>query len=123
VRTAWLSLTPEPERELPWAVAVLRHGAPPGPDAVERERARVEAIVVSGSERDWLRYLDEALSLALRRPAGGVETPEAADAREVAVDVIRNHHRLTLGLPGRTADRTAAQLALLEGASETREGP
>ena len=83
-RHLWLSITPEPERELPDAVAALR-GSP-----VEAERARVEKLVLRGSRRAWNAYLSEALELARKAPPG--------DAREVVLDVIKNHDNLKLGL-------------------------
>ena len=57
-RDVWLSLTPEPERELPAALAVL------GESDVEAERRRVERLVVHGGNGAWLRYLRRALDLA-----------------------------------------------------------
>ncbi|HEV2875142.1 MAG TPA: hypothetical protein VGW14_08340 [Thermoleophilaceae bacterium] len=84
-RHAWLSITPEPELELPAAVAALRNGS------VEVERARVERIVLRGSRREWTAYLSEAAALAVRAPT--------SDARAIVLDVIENHDNLKLGLP------------------------
>jgi hypothetical protein len=84
-RHAWLSITPEPERELPDAVAALR---PSG--SVEAERARVERLVTRGSRRAWSAYLAEAARLAQEAPPG--------KARTVVLDVIENHDNLKLGL-------------------------
>ena len=84
-RHAWLSITPEPERALPDAVAALR-GSP-----VEAERARVEGIVLRGSRRMWTAYLAEAVELARAAPPG--------EARDIVFDVIDNHDNLKLGLP------------------------
>jgi hypothetical protein len=83
-RHAWLSITPEPEIELPTAVASLLGGS------VEAERARVEAIVLRGRRRDWTAYLAEAGELARRAPPG--------EARDVVLDIIQNHDNLKLGL-------------------------
>jgi hypothetical protein len=83
-RHAWLSITPEPERELPDAVAALRGGS------VAAERERVEHLVLHGSRRDWTAYLDEARELARDAPPG--------DARDLVLDVIKNHDNLKLGL-------------------------
>ena len=58
---AWLSITPEPERELPEAVATLSCGGVPPADAVARERERVERLVLHGSTRQWLAYLHEVV--------------------------------------------------------------
>jgi hypothetical protein len=94
-RSAWLSLTPEPERELPVAVAELRAGRPPSAGEVEAERRCVERLVVRGSRRAWVRYLREAIALA--------ERAEPSEARAVALDVVRNHHALAVALPGSDA--------------------
>jgi hypothetical protein len=83
-RHAWLSITPEPEGELPAAVAALRNSS------VEAERARVERIVMRGRRRDWTAYLSEAAALAAAAPP--------SDAREIVLDVIENHDNLKLGL-------------------------
>ena len=107
----WLSLTPEPERELPEIVAALRAGRRPRPEDVDAERARVAAIVVRGQERDWLGYLSEAVGLVLDPPAGAPLDP---DDRDRVLDVLGNHHRLLLGLPGDASERTAAERAELE---------
>jgi hypothetical protein len=95
-RHAWLSITPEPERELPAAVAALRAGGSPGQAAVEAERRRVERLVTRGSRRAWTAYIGTAAKLAQAADAEG----ELADARALVLDVIDNHDELTLGLPG-----------------------
>ncbi len=114
----WLSLTPEPERELPPVVAALRsedadrtggHSRPSG-EALERERAVVEEIVLRGGERDWLAYLSEAVKLLLDSPEVGLSPAQ----REAALEVLANHHRLLLGLPGDAAERTESERADLE---------
>ena len=93
---AWLALTPEPERELPAAIAVLRAGGAV-PD-VDREIARAEALVLRGSEASYLAWLREAADLAAR----GETSDDAAVLRAAAVvrDVVRNQAGLLLGLPG-----------------------
>ena len=96
-RHAWLSITPEPERELPYALATLRAGGPPEAGAVEAERARAERLVTRGSRRAWRAYLDEARELAERSPGNGI----MGEARAVVLDVLDNHENLTLGLPSR----------------------
>ena len=108
---AWRSVTPEPERELPAAVAALRAGGVPDPGAVARERARLERLVVRGTQRRWLAYLREVVGL-LDTP--GAHDPAVADARAAVIDVVANHHGLLLGLPGRAAERTAADRGRLE---------
>jgi hypothetical protein len=110
----WLSLTPEPERELPPIVAALRSGAPGGSGAVERERTTVEEIVLRGEEHDWLGYLSEAVRLLLDSPAVGL----SAEQRQAALEVLANHHRLLLGLPGDAAERTEAERIALERAMD-----
>ena len=109
--TSWLSVTPEPERLLPGAVATLEAGGPPPIDAIERERERVERLVLRARLGDWLAYLTRTLELVERRSEAS--EPEVVAAREEAVDAIANHHNLLLGLPGRAAQRTAAERARL----------
>jgi len=95
-RHAWLSITPEPERELPAAIATLRaHGAP-SDSAVEAERRRVERLVTRASRRAWTAYIAEAAELARAADGEG----EVAEARALVLDVIDNHDKLRLGLPG-----------------------
>jgi hypothetical protein len=91
-RYAWLSITPEPERELPAAIAELRAGGVPGPALVEAERARMERLVTRGSRRAWTAYLAEVGDIA--------RAAEPGEAREIVLDVIENHDNLKLGLPG-----------------------
>jgi hypothetical protein len=104
-RGTWLSVTPEPERELPQAVVTLAEGHRPGGDAVERERAKIEQLVLNGSQEQWLRYLHGVVELVTR--SGGSEDPDVEQARERATAVIYNHHNLLLAHPGRSAIITA----------------
>ena len=92
-RDAWLSITPEPELELPEALATLRAGGPPSAALVELERARAERLVMRGTRRAWRRYLAEAMALAVSS-----EDPTVADARAVVEDVVHNHNQLELAL-------------------------
>jgi hypothetical protein len=92
-RHVWLSITPEPELELPAALATLREGGPPSAESVARERARVERLVTRGSRRAWRRYMADSLVLA-----GSSEDPSVAEARAVVEDVIKNHNNLELAL-------------------------
>jgi hypothetical protein len=85
-RYAWLSITPEPERELPAAIAELRG------TSADRERRRVEALVTRGSKRAWSAYLGEVSELARAAPP--------SEARDIVLEVIENHNNLKLGLPG-----------------------
>jgi hypothetical protein len=87
--TDWLSVTPEPERLLPGAVAALRGGS----TSVEGERRAIERLVRRGRLRDWLAYRDRALELAGRN-----EDPQLADAADLTVEVIDNHDNLLRGL-------------------------
>ena len=89
----WLSITPEPESELPRAIATLRSGGAPPPALVERETARAEALVLRGSRRAWRRYLADALALA-----GSSHDPAVRDARALVEDVVHNHDNLELAL-------------------------
>jgi hypothetical protein len=105
-RQPWLSVTPEPERELPAAVAALRRGGRPTDEAIAEEASRIEGLVLRGNERRWDAYLHDVVSL-IDQPASGAD-PDVARAREVAIAVISNHHNLLLALPGRGAQRTEA---------------
>ncbi|MFF3213398.1 hypothetical protein ACFYYB_22310 [Streptomyces sp. NPDC002886] len=129
-RLDWLGLTPEPERELPAAVAALRASShrppteptgPTGPapapappaELVASERRRLEHLVLRGSRRDWLRYLAEVAALVIAAAADGAgqgDHPAALLAGEVVLD----HHRMLIGLPGPGYARTAADRAALE---------
>jgi hypothetical protein len=109
-RTAWLSLTPEPERELPELLAALHAGVAAH---VEDERHRLTARVVRGSERSWRRYLDRVAARALAVAHGG------AGDRGVALELARlvlDHDRMLIGLPGRGYARTAARRRALAAA-------
>ena len=110
--TSWLSVTPEPERLLPDAVATLRAGARAPIAAIEQERTRVERLVVRARLRDWLAYLSRTLELVERRL--DASDPEVVRARETAAELIANHHNLLLGLPGPAAQRTAGERARLQ---------
>jgi hypothetical protein len=107
---AWLSLTPEPERELPAAIAVLRTAAGQSAADVARETARAEALVLRGSEPSYLAWLREAADLA----AAGARSddPVVTHAADVVTDVVRNQAGLLLGLPGGGRRREAARAAL-----------
>jgi hypothetical protein len=92
-RQAWLSITPEPELELPEALATLRARGAPSAEQVGAERDRAEQLVLRGSRRAWRRYLAEALALA-----GSSEDPAVAEARAIVEDVVHNHNNLELAL-------------------------
>ena len=104
-RPSWLSITPEPERELPRAVATMSAGHRPAGEAVAAERARIERLILHGSQRRWLAYLHGVVDLI--DAEGGSRDPDVADARDRAAWVIANHHNLLLGLPGAGSRLTA----------------
>jgi len=114
---AWLALTPEPERDLPAAMAVLRSATAGGAAATaadaEREAARAEALVLHGSEPSYLAWLREAADLA----AAGARSPdpEVAQAADVVREVVENQAGLLLGLPGGGRRRERARQALEHG--------
>jgi hypothetical protein len=110
-RASWLSVTPEPERELPEAVATLSAGHRADGQAVERERERVERLVLHGSQRRWLDYLHQVVQLI--DSTASLDDPDVARARRRATAVIVNHHNLLLALPGTGASRTAGDRAVL----------
>jgi hypothetical protein len=114
-RDAWLSLTPEPERELPAAVATLRSRGPAARETVEGERARVERLIVRARRSAWLTYLGEVVSLI--EHVGASRDPEVIRARALALQVVRNHHRLLVGVPGRVAEDTADERSRLDAAA------
>ena len=95
-RHAWLSITPEPERELPAAIATLRAGGVPTDSEVELERRRVEELITRASKRAWTAYIADAAALARAADGEG----ELGKARALVLDVIDNHDNLRLGLPG-----------------------
>jgi hypothetical protein len=139
-RATWLSVTPEPERELPEAVATLALGRPSeagggeaggaeadGAEAdgqrwaavVAAERERIERLVLRGTQRQWLAYLHGVVELI--EGAADSDDPTVARARERAAAVISNHHHLLLAMPGRGADQTAADRERL--AATNDKGP
>src|ERR1700722_3749909 len=97
-RSVWLSITPEPEAELPAAVATLRSGAPASEPQVAAEAGRIARLITGSGQRSWLRYLHGVLTLVESRATN----PDPAVHRAVvrAVAVLSNHHNLLLALPG-----------------------
>ena len=104
-RAAWLSITPEPERELPEARATLTAGRRPTAAAIASERARVERLLLHGGQRRWLGYLHEVVTLIDERARS--DDLDVQRARDRARAVIANHHNLLLGLPGAGGRMTA----------------
>lgn len=104
-RTAWLSLTPEPERVLPLLLSGLRRISPAMDGAVRAEADRLGRLVVRGTGRRWLSYLDEVAAVAVEVADGRRRgDPEAALA---VADIVLDHDRMLIGLPGRAYERTA----------------
>ena len=110
---AWLALTPEPERDLPAAMAVLRSATAGEAAATAAEAARAEALVLRGSEPSYLAWLREAADLA----AAGARSPDpdVAQAADVVREVVENQAGLLLGLPGGGRRRERARQALEHG--------
>jgi hypothetical protein len=96
---AWLGLTPEPERSLPALLACL-HDSP-----ISTEQGRVTNLVLRGTGRRWLRYLDQAAELAIG-VADGTRDGDADTALAVA-RVLLEHDRMLIGLPGDAYHRAA----------------
>jgi hypothetical protein len=93
----WLSLTPEPERELPEAVAKLRHGGHASPEVVEAERRRFERLISRARRRAYHRWLADARALAAPHAREGAD-PALRSAADLTLAVIDNHEALRSGL-------------------------
>jgi hypothetical protein len=92
---SWLALTPEPERLLPEARAVLRSGRTSPPhELLAAERARAERLVLRARRSGWEAWLRDSAALAERHVA------DDAAAAALVLDVVANHDALALGLPG-----------------------
>jgi hypothetical protein len=111
---SWLSLTPEPERLLPEARAVLLSGmAPPPEGLLAAERAVAERLVLRAHRTRWEAWLRESAALAERgaaaASAAGDRAASAAGDRAASAalvrDVVANHDALVLGLPGERRSR------------------
>jgi hypothetical protein len=90
-RLTWLALTPEPERELPAAVACLRGGS------VASEHRRVQRLILHGTARSWRRYLREVCDLIRALPPQ--PAPACRCSALLAGEVLLEHHRMLIGLP------------------------
>lgn len=129
----WLGLTPEPERDLPGAVALLRSRRVPvaapaadpssDPDAdlaadlaalIGAERSRVEALILRGTQRSWMRYLAEVTAL-VTEAAASAQADGDLDATRDAAETVLEHHRMLIGLPGTAYDRAADDREALSG--------
>jgi len=111
-RAVWLSITPEPESELPAAVATLRSGAAPTDGEVAAETGRITRLIMRSGQRQWLRYLHGVLVLTESRAAS--PDPVVRRAARRAAAVLSNHHNLLLALPGAGARLTADDRARLD---------
>ncbi len=113
-RVVWLGLTPEPERELPEAVATLRALDSGTRQDTDSEVRRIRHLILHGTQRTWLRYLADVTALVQRvsaHPRAASTTRTALDAAETVLD----HHRMLIGLPGSAYDRVAADRDALSG--------
>ena len=94
----WLSITPEPEGELPAAVAALRAGGRPDPERVQAERDHAELLITRARRRAYERWLADIRGLAAEPRSND---PQLREAARVATDVLDNHDALALGLTAR----------------------
>ena len=97
-RDKWLSITPEPEGELPLAIATLRVGGAPDPVQVTAERERAERLITRARRRAYRRWLADARGLASEADVGDWRLRAAA---RVTDEVLDNHDALALGLESR----------------------
>ena len=101
----WLSLTPEPERLLPEARAVLRSGhAPPPPALLTAEREAAERLVLRARRARWEAWLRDSAALATateQRMSGAAADDRTLATVELVRDVVANHDALAQGLPRR----------------------
>lgn len=97
-RDSWLSITPEPEGELPEALAILRAGGMPDAAGVEAERRRAERLITRARRRAYQRWLADARELATGdRPSD----PTTEAAARLTMDVLDNRDALELGITSR----------------------
>jgi hypothetical protein len=111
-RSVWLSITPEPEAELPAVVATLRSGHAASDPQVDAEAGRIARLITRSGQRPWLRYLHGVLVLVESR--AGSPDPAVRRAAVRAAAVLSNHHNLLLALPGAGARLTADDRARLD---------
>lgn len=110
-RDSWLRLAPEPERVLPPVLAALRTGEPdPTATQISTERQRLESLVLHGNANAWLTYLSEAASLA----TSSEHNPRVRVEALIAAEVVRDHHRLLLGISPQWAKRSAGECEAME---------
>lgn len=84
------------------------------------ERRRLERLILRGSRRGWLRYLAEVTTL-VTAVADGADGPGQGDrpAALLAGEVVLDHHRMLIGLPGTGYATAAGDRAALERAVRT----
>lgn len=116
--------TPSPAAPPPSAQAPAAVG-PPAAELAAAERRRVERLVLRGSRHGWLRYLAEVTELVTSVAEGS--RPGDRAAALLAAEVVLDHHRMLIGLPGtgygHTAeDRTALERAVRILRTPTRTG-
>jgi hypothetical protein len=97
-RQEWLSITPEPEGELPAAIATLRAGGEPDPAQVRAERDRAERLITRARRAAYRRWLADARRLAADSGSGDERVRAAA---RVTTEVLDNHDALELGITAR----------------------
>ncbi|MFF3653197.1 hypothetical protein ACFYXV_31725 [Streptomyces sp. NPDC002181] len=78
------------------------------------ERRRLERLVLRGSRQGWLRYLAEVTELVTSVAEGS--RPGDRAAALLAAEVVLDHHRMLIGLPGTGYGRTAEDRTALESA-------
>ncbi|MCZ1011601.1 hypothetical protein O1L68_38345 [Streptomyces lydicus] len=116
----WLGLTPNPN-------GAARHRRGPADrraadgkrpaEATAAERRRVVRLILHGTQHGWLRYLAEVTDLVTA--VADSDRPGGRRAALRAAEVVLDHHRMLIGLPGPGYDRTAADRSALERAVRT----
>lgn len=99
------------------AATVTATAAEPAATAAElaaAERRRLERLVLRGSRQGWLRYLAEVTELVTSVAEGS--RPGDRAAALLAAEVVLDHHRMLIGLPGTGYGRTAEDRTALESA-------
>ena len=91
----WLSITPEPEGELPPAVAALRAGGVPDAGEVQAERDYAELLITRARRRAYERWLADIRGMAAEPR---VERSACSAGGRRRQRVIENHDALALGL-------------------------
>ncbi|KOU23359.1 hypothetical protein ADK52_17915 [Streptomyces sp. WM6372] len=90
-------------------------------EEVAAERRRVQRLVLRGSRHSWLRYLAEVTDLVTGVAEGS--RPGDRAAALLAAEVVLDHHRMLIGLPGTGYGRTTGDRIALERAVRTLRSP